>query len=163
MSSTTTIEAAQPALTLTLQNGQDIRFHSDTSIEADEIPVIDIAGIFSDDIADRKAVAEEIREAAHRIGFFYIVNHGIDDKYAAATFAEAKKFFGQEEEEKMTVCTDLVEDYFGYFPMARVRLSFLTHLHAWTPALLTVTQVQPQRQEAERSHGSVQLGLQPEV
>jgi hypothetical protein len=120
MSSTTTTATTQPPLTLTLQNGQNIRFHSDTSIEADEIPVIDITGIFSDDIADRKAVAAQVREAAHRIGFFYIINHGIEDKYAAATFAEAKRFFGQEEEEKMTVCTDLVEEYLGYFPMARV-------------------------------------------
>jgi isopenicillin N synthase-like dioxygenase len=120
MSSTVTETVSQPPLNVTLQNGQKIFFHSDTSIEADEIPVIDISGIYNDDVADRKAVAEEIREAAHRIGFFYIVNHGIDPKYAEQTFEQAKRFFAQPEEKKLDVCTDLVEEYFGYFPMARV-------------------------------------------
>lgn len=121
--STTVVETAtRPALDLTLQNGQKIYFHSDTSIEADEIPVIDISGIYSNGIEERKAVAEQVREAAHRIGFFYITNHGIDPKYAEHTFAQAKRFFEQSEEKKMEVCTDLVTEYFGYFPMAKVCL-----------------------------------------
>ncbi|KAJ4290888.1 hypothetical protein N0V90_010084 [Kalmusia sp. IMI 367209] len=118
--STTILETAQlPALNLTLQNGQKIHFHSDTSLEADEIPVIDINGIYSERIEDRKAVAEKIREAAHRIGFFYIINHGIEPKHAENTFEQAKRFFAQPEEKKMEVCTDFVTEYFGYFPMAR--------------------------------------------
>ncbi|PVI04112.1 putative isopenicillin N synthetase [Periconia macrospinosa] len=120
MTTTTTAETAPPpSLHLTLQNGQKVHYYSDTSIEADEIPVIDISRIFSNNIADRQAVAEEIREAAHRIGFFYITNHGIDLGYAERTFEQAKRFFDQPEEKKMQVCTDLVEEYFGYFPMAR--------------------------------------------
>jgi hypothetical protein len=117
---TVTQTISSPALNLILQNGEKIFFHSDTSIEADEIPVIDIEGIYSDDINERKAVAEKIREAAHRIGFFYIVNHRIDPTYSEHTFEQAKRFFAQSEEKKMEVCTDLVAEYFGYFPMARV-------------------------------------------
>lgn len=121
MSTTTTTETAPPLppLQLTLQNGQKVYYHSDISIETDEIPVIDISGIFSDDLAGRQAVAEDIREAAHRIGFFYITNHGIDPGYAQRTFEQAQRFFAQPEPAKMRVCTDLVDDYFGYFPMAR--------------------------------------------
>lgn len=120
MSATTTVlEAATPRLNLTLGNGQKIHFHSDTSIEADEIPVIDISGIYSQNIADRRAVAEKIREAAHRIGFFYIINHGIDHEHAANTFEQARRFFDLPEEKKLEVCTDLVpEEFFGYFPMS---------------------------------------------
>jgi hypothetical protein len=118
---TTTVETAtSTALNLTLQNGQKIRYHSDVSIEADEIPVIDVKDVYSDDIQARKAVAEQVREAAHRIGFFYIVNHGIDSIHAENTFGQAKRFFAQPEERKMEVCTDLVTEYFGYFPMAKV-------------------------------------------
>lgn len=117
--STTTILEAQPApLYLTLGNGQKIYFHSDESIEADEIPVIDISGIYSDDLQDRKEVGEKIREACHCIGFSYIVNHGIGQEYADGTFEQAKRFFGMSEERKMEVCTDLVEEFFGYFPMS---------------------------------------------
>lgn len=120
MSTTTVLENAQPALNLTLGNGQKIYYHSDTSIEANEIPVIDIGRIYSDEIEDRKAVAEAIREAANRIGFFYIVNHGIEDRYAANTFQQAKRFFALPESRKLEVCTDLVpEEYFGYFPVAK--------------------------------------------
>ncbi|KAF2658705.1 Clavaminate synthase-like protein [Lophiostoma macrostomum CBS 122681] len=120
MSTTTLLETpAQPPLNLTLQNGKNIYYHSDISIEADEIPIIDLKGIYSSDIEDRKAVAERVREAAHRIGFFYIVNHGIGPQHAENTFLQAKRFFDQPEEKKMEVCTDLVREYLGYFPMAR--------------------------------------------
>jgi hypothetical protein len=119
MSATTVVEAYPAPLNLTLGNGQKIYFHSDESIEADEIPVIDISGIYSDNIEERRAVAEQIREACHRIGFFYIINHGIHQKYAESTFQQAKRFFALSEEQKMEVCTDLVpEEFFGYFPMS---------------------------------------------
>jgi hypothetical protein len=119
MATTTVVEVNSATLNLTLGNGQKIYFHSDESIDADEIPVIDIGGIFSHDIENRKAVAEKIREACHRIGFFYIVNHGIDEKYTKSTFEQAKRFFALPEEQKMEVCTDLVPtEFFGYFPMS---------------------------------------------
>jgi isopenicillin N synthase-like dioxygenase len=119
MATTTVVEVDPAPLNLTLGNGQKIYFHSDESIGADEIPVIDIGGIFSDDIEDRKVVAEKIREACHRIGFFYIVNHGIDEEYRNSTFDQARRFFALPEEQKMEVCTDLVpEEFFGYFPMS---------------------------------------------
>lgn len=122
MSTTTVLETApQPALNLTLGNGQKIFFHSDDSIEADEIPIIDVGGIFSDSLDDRKVVAEKIREAAHRIGFFYITNHGIDPRLPQQTFEQARRFFSLPEERKLEVTTDLVpEEFFGYFPMTTV-------------------------------------------
>lgn len=137
-----------PPLNLTLQNGQKIHYHSDTSIEADEIPVIDISGIYSNNLEDRKAVAEKVREAAHRIGFFYIVNHGIDSRHAANTFEQAKRFFSQSEQKKMEVCTDLVTEYFGYFPMARVS----THSHnvAVTKAYNSITEMEREKKTSWR-------------
>ena len=128
MSTTTTLtENDKPALSLTLGNGNKIYYHSDEAVDIEgEIPIIDIAGIYSDNIDDRKAVAEQIREAAHRIGFFYIVNHGVDQKYADQTFAAAREFFDLPMKEKMEVCTDRVPDEFvGYFPMAAVGLAVL--------------------------------------
>ena len=63
---------------------------SDESKHITELPTIDFLGIFSPNIEDRKAVAEEVREACHDIGFFYAVNHGIDPKYEQASFEQAK-------------------------------------------------------------------------
>jgi hypothetical protein len=54
---------------------------------AEEIPIIDLAPISSPKFEDRKALAAEFRAAAVNTGFFYIKNHGIDEK----TIADAKK------------------------------------------------------------------------
>lgn len=54
---------------------------------AEEIPIIDLAPLYSSKLEDRKALANEIRAAAVHTGFFYIKNHGIDEKI----IADAKK------------------------------------------------------------------------
>jgi isopenicillin N synthase-like dioxygenase len=57
------------------------------------IPVIDIGGLRSKDLGDRRTVAEQLRQASCNAGFFYITNHGVSDALIAQTFAEAKRFF----------------------------------------------------------------------
>lgn len=54
---------------------------------AQEIPVINLAPLYSSRLEDRKGLASEIRTAASNTGFFYIKNHGIDEK----TIDDAKK------------------------------------------------------------------------
>lgn len=61
--------------TVTLQNGNVFSFASNISTEAEQIPIIDASRIWSDSLDDRKAVAEEIRNASRNIGFFYLINH----------------------------------------------------------------------------------------
>lgn len=75
MSQVSTETAAARSLTIELQNGQTLKAQSNESIEVEEIPVIDVARIYSDKLEDRQVVAEQIREACHRIGFFYVINH----------------------------------------------------------------------------------------
>ncbi|EKG19974.1 hypothetical protein MPH_02704 [Macrophomina phaseolina MS6] len=45
----------------------------------EEIPIIDLDGIFKDDLEARKAVAREMLSAAENSGFFYIKNHRIPE------------------------------------------------------------------------------------
>lgn len=54
---------------------------------ADEIPIVDLSPLYSEKLEDRKALAKEIRAAAINTGFFYIKNHGIEEK----TITDAKK------------------------------------------------------------------------
>jgi hypothetical protein len=69
-------EAEQPKVgTITLQNGQTFDVKSDAGKKIDSLPVIDVSGIYSENFEKRKAVAEQIRAAAHEIGFFYAINH----------------------------------------------------------------------------------------
>lgn len=116
MSATETITSGPR--TITLQNGQVFSFDSNTASSLERIPIIDVARIYSDDISDRKAIAEEIREASKNIGFFYMVNHGIEPRYSEGAFEQAKRFFALPEEKKMEVFTGLVpNEYVGFHPM----------------------------------------------
>jgi isopenicillin N synthase-like dioxygenase len=60
-----------------------------------QIPVIDIGGLRSPNLSDRKSVAVEIRHASHDVGFFYIANHGVPAAAIAETFVQSKRFFDQ--------------------------------------------------------------------
>jgi isopenicillin N synthase-like dioxygenase len=116
MSATKTL-ASNPR-TITLHNGQVFSFNSNTASTSERIPIIDVSRIYSDDIKDRQVVAEEIREASKNIGFFYMVNHGIDPQYSEGAFEQAKRFFALPEEKKMEVFTGLVpNEYVGFHPM----------------------------------------------
>lgn len=76
MSQTTmTTESTTAPRSVTLHNGQVLRFKSNVSTNSEKIPVIDASKIWCDLLEDRQAVAEEIREASRTIGFFYLVNH----------------------------------------------------------------------------------------
>jgi len=60
----------------------------------DAIPVIDVSGLTSEDVADRRKVAAQLGHACRGIGFFYVANHGIPATSREATFAAAHTFFG---------------------------------------------------------------------
>ncbi|KAH7377978.1 hypothetical protein BKA64DRAFT_247204 [Cadophora sp. MPI-SDFR-AT-0126] len=81
---------------------------------AEEIPIIDLTPLFSPKFEDRKELSKQIRAAAVNTGFFYIKNHGIDDK----TIADAKKqllaFFKQSTEQKMRVSKSKSKYFNGY-------------------------------------------------
>ncbi|KAH9217601.1 hypothetical protein DL95DRAFT_295238 [Leptodontidium sp. 2 PMI_412] len=81
---------------------------------AEEIPIIDLTPLYSSKFEDRKELSKQIRAAAVNTGFFYIKNHGIDDK----TIADAKKqllaFFKQSSEQKMRVSKDKSKYFNGY-------------------------------------------------
>ena len=72
-------------------------------ISESEIPVIDLAPIFSDDTAGYERVAREMRVAAESLGFFYIKNHGVPEDIIEHTQALANDFFARPQEDKLTV------------------------------------------------------------
>jgi isopenicillin N synthase-like dioxygenase len=64
------------------------------------VPVIDLEGWFSGDVAARQRVARAVDEACRRSGFFQIVGHGIDEATRAAIKDVADEFFALSEPEK---------------------------------------------------------------
>ncbi len=81
------------------------------------IPLIDIQGLQSERLEDRKAVAAEIHQASHEVGFFYIKNHGIAKATIDTTFAQVKRFFDLPLTVKNTVSTARSPISRGYEPM----------------------------------------------
>lgn len=56
----------------------------------DEIPIIDISGIYGD-LEARTRLAQHIKAAAINTGFFYIKNHGIDEEIINKSKMQALK------------------------------------------------------------------------
>lgn len=77
-----------------------------TEIAVEDIPVIDVAGLASDDPAAIARVGAAMREAAERIGFFYVRNHGVAPDLVARAFAASRRFFALPEAEKRKVEID---------------------------------------------------------
>lgn len=114
---TVQIESVEP-ITLKLPSGQIVSVQSEVSIKSNEIPIIDVSVIWSNDLNAKKEVAEKVREASHRISFFYAQNHGVDTKYAAEAFKQSQRFCSLLLERKLEVDTALVpNEYVGYHKM----------------------------------------------
>ena len=59
------------------------------------IPVIDMSGLYSAVPAERQAVADNIRDAARDVGFFYVCGHRIPETVTADLIASAEQYFAQ--------------------------------------------------------------------
>jgi isopenicillin N synthase-like dioxygenase len=92
------------------------------SLEATSLPVIDIAGLRSPQVADRMAVAAEIRAACLDKGFFYIRNHGVSPDLQTRLFSAMKRFFALAEDEKSAIDKKRVNTQRGYEPLRRQTL-----------------------------------------
>lgn len=85
------------------------------------IPTIDLAGLDGPQ-ASRKRIADEIYNACHECGFFYIKNHGIPQEVISETFELLKRFFALDKEIKMDAHVQKNPAIRGYEPMLETRL-----------------------------------------
>ncbi|KAJ0961917.1 hypothetical protein J5N97_029745 [Dioscorea zingiberensis] len=74
-----------------------------------KLPLIDLAS------PDRAATAKSIRQACADHGFFYVVNHGIEESFLQQVFHESRKFFALPQDEKMKL--ESKTDNRGYSPL----------------------------------------------
>jgi isopenicillin N synthase-like dioxygenase len=80
------------------------------------IPVVDVAGLFSADPADRARVAEALGRAAREVGFLYVVGHGLAEPLSAGLREAAARFFVQPEPVKMAAYIGRSANHSGYVP-----------------------------------------------
>jgi isopenicillin N synthase-like dioxygenase len=82
-----------------------------------DIPVIDIGPLLCD-AEDHREVAARIGEACRDCGFFYIVNHGIDERLQHRLEEVSGQFFAQDPETKLEIRMSRGgRAWRGYFPV----------------------------------------------
>lgn len=81
-----------------------------------QLPVVDIAGLFSATLADRNAVAIELGRAARDFGFLYVTGHGIAQARMDALIACARAYFAQPLPIKMADYIGRSTNHSGYVP-----------------------------------------------
>lgn len=81
------------------------------------LPVINVAGLSSPDIATRRQVAARLGDAARQSGFLYCTGHGIDRDLRERLIGAAKRFFARPVEEKMAAYIGQSANHSGYVPV----------------------------------------------
>lgn len=87
------------------------------TLNFDEVPVIDFAGMLSGDEAAKMRVVSAIRKAAEEIGFFYISNHGIPQALIDQAFALGASLFDLPLAEKLAIHKSHSAHHAGYTPL----------------------------------------------
>lgn len=79
-----------------------------------QVPKIDFQRIYSDNLEDRKELAKEVGAACRDVGFFYAVNHGVDETMLQDTFSALEKYFALPTAIKMETHNQKTEKFRGY-------------------------------------------------
>ena len=87
------------------------------------IPVIDLAPIFSGSAEGKRQVAAEVGRALETVGFFYILGHNVPEALVHQLSDEAYKFFALPIEENMKIRRPAPEITRGYDTPAQQSLS----------------------------------------
>lgn len=88
-----------------------------TATSFTSVPIVDISGLRSADLAERQWVAAEIGRAAGEVGFFYISGTGIDESRFDRMLEATKAFFALPLEEKLRSYIGLSHCHRGYVPV----------------------------------------------
>jgi isopenicillin N synthase-like dioxygenase len=87
--------------------------------EFSHVPVIDVAPLVNR-AAGRARTAEQIDGACRESGFFFIVNHGVDESLCSRLEALSREFFARSEPEKLRIAMSRGgRAWRGYFPVGR--------------------------------------------
>ncbi len=80
----------------------------------DDIPIIDIDGLFSADAADRQRVADMVGKACRDVGFLYIRNHRVPASAVSGAHDAMARYFALPLAEKMKLDINTVQRHRGY-------------------------------------------------
>ena len=78
------------------------------------LPIIDLSSWRESDRASLARIAAEVGAACRDVGFFYVVNHGVDEPLIAEAFAQSRRFFALPLAEKQALAIETVGGNRGY-------------------------------------------------
>jgi isopenicillin N synthase-like dioxygenase len=67
------------------------------------VPVLDLQAFTAGDSASRAQFVEDLRDAAHRVGFFYLKGYGASESQSKAVLQAARVFFGLSDAQKQSL------------------------------------------------------------
>lgn len=80
------------------------------------LPLVDIAGLYADDLAVRQRTAEQLGQAARDAGFLYITGHGVPQALIDGLVKRSRAYFEQPLAAKMADYIGLSSNHSGYVP-----------------------------------------------
>jgi isopenicillin N synthase-like dioxygenase len=80
----------------------------------DALPIIDLGSLGEGDGASLSRIAAEIGAACREMGFFYVVNHGVDRELIARAFAQSHAFFALPVADKRELAIETIGGNRGY-------------------------------------------------
>jgi isopenicillin N synthase-like dioxygenase len=89
---------------------------SQTHTGFDRLPIVDVGGLYSDDLDARMETARQLDRAARDAGFFYVTGHQVTRKQQAALTEQAQRFFASPEAWKMRYYIGASRAHRGYVP-----------------------------------------------
>lgn len=81
------------------------------------LPLVDISGLASPDLADRLAVARALDRACAEVGFLHVTGRQFDFARLARLEARARSWFAQDEATKMACYIGTSQNHSGYVPV----------------------------------------------
>ncbi len=80
----------------------------------DRLPIIDLGSSLDGDGASLPRIAKEVGAACRDVGFFYVVNHGVDPELIAKAFAQSHDFFALPSADKRALAIETIGGNRGY-------------------------------------------------
>ena len=81
-------------------------------MNATTLPILDLARYA--DPAEKAAFLADLRHAARDIGFFYLINHGVDESLQQAVQQQSRAFFALPDDQKQRVAMIHSPHFRGY-------------------------------------------------
>ena len=80
----------------------------------DRLPIVDLGSSGESDGASLSRIVADVGAACRDIGFFYVVNHGVEAALIAEAFTQSHCFFGLPLADKQTLAIEKIGGNRGY-------------------------------------------------